>query len=418
MQAALGIMVLLGIGWLLSEDRRGVPWRVVAVALALQVGVALLIVHVPLVQSALIALNSVVEALDAAAGAGASFVFGYLGGAAPPFDVTNPSTLFIFSFRLAAQILLFSVVMAIGWHWGIVPAVVRTIGGALRRTLGVGGAVGLGAAASIFVGPVETALTVRPALATMSRSELFMLLTAPMATVAGTVMVLYASILEAVLPASLGHILAASVISAPAGILFGVLMVPTRPGAGAEAAEVALPEADYDGLMDAIARGTADGIQLVANVLAMLVVFVALVALVNGVLGVVPDIAGAPLTLERALGWVLAPVAWLLGVPWDEASLGGSLLGTQLVLNELLAYLQMAGLPDGQLSPHSIVVLTYAMCGFANFGTLGIMVGGLLAMMPERRREVLALAPRTLISGTLATFTTGAVVGLVTSAGG
>ncbi len=417
MQAALGILILLAIGWALSEDRRGVPWRVVGVALALQVGVALLIVHVAPVQAALIALNGVVAALDAAAGAGASFVFGYLGGAEPPFDVSNPSTLFIFSFRLAAQILLFSVVMAIGWYWGIVPAVVRAIGGALRRTLGVGGAVGLGAAASIFVGPVETALTVRPALATMNRGELFMLLTAPMATVAGTVMVLYASILEAVLPASLGHILAASVISAPAGILFGVLMVPTHPGETDEGEATLLPEADYESLMDAIARGTADGIQLVANVLAMLVVFVALVALLNGMIGVLPDVAGAPLTLERLLGWLFAPIAWLIGVPWAEASTGGSLLGVKFVLNELLAYLQLASLPAGELSPHSVLVLTYAMCGFANFGTLGIMVGGLLAMMPDRRREVLELAPKTLISGTLATLTTGAVVGLATSAG-
>lgn len=414
MQAALGILVLIALGWALSEDRRAVPWRIVGVALALQISVALLIVHVPFVQSVLLALNGVVVALDTAAGAGASFVFGYIGGGEPPFDVTNPGTLFIFSFRLAAQILLFSVVMAIGWHWGIVPAAVRAIGGALRRTLGVGGAVGLGAAASIFVGPVETALTVRPALAGMSRGELFMLLTAPMATVAGTVMVLYASILESVLPASLGHILAASVISAPAAILFGVLMVPTRPGVGPESGEMTLPETDYDGLMDAITRGTGDGLRLAANVIAMLVVFVALVALVNEVLALLPGVADEALTLERVLGWLFAPVAWLIGVPWAEASTGGSLLGTKLVLNELLAYLELASLPAGTLSEHSVLVLTYAMCGFANFGTLGIMVGGLLALVPERRADVLALAPRTLISGTLATLTTGAVVGLVT----
>ena len=413
MQAALGILILIGVGWALSERRRDVPWRVVGVALALQVGVALLIVRVEFVQAGLLALNGVVVALDRAAGAGASFVFGYLGGAEPPFEVTAPGNLFIFAFRLAAQILLFSVIMAIGWHWGIVPAVVRVIGGALRRTLGVGGAVGLGAAASVFVGPVETALTVRPALAGMSRGELFMLLTAPMATVAGTVMVLYASILEPVLPASLGHILAASVISAPAAILFGVLMVPTRPGRVDETA-TALPEADYDGLMDAIASGTGEGLRLAANVLAMLVVFVSLVALVNEVLALLPAVAGAPLTLERMLGWLFAPVAWLVGVPWEEASLGGSLLGMKLVLNELLAYLELASLPEGSLSGHSVLVLAYAMCGFANFGTLGIMVGGLLALVPERRGDILSLAPRTLVSGTLATLTTGAVVGLVT----
>ena len=219
--------------------------------------------------------------------------------------------------------------------------------------------------------------------------------------------------LEPVLPASLGHILAASVISAPAAILFGVLMVPTRPGRVDETA-TALPEADYDGLMDAIASGTGEGLRLAANVLAMLVVFVSLVALVNEVLALLPAVAGAPLTLERMLGWLFAPVAWLVGVPWEEASLGGSLLGMKLVLNELLAYLELASLPEGSLSGHSVLVLAYAMCGFANFGTLGIMVGGLLALVPERRGDILSLAPRTLVSGTLATLTTGAVVGLVT----
>ena len=415
MQAALGIVVLIGCAWAMSENRRGVAWRLVLIAFGLQVSVALLIVHVTPVQTALLALNSVVSALDAAAGAGASFVFGYLGGAAPPFTVTDPGALTIFSFRLAAQILLFSVVMAVGWYWGLVPAVVRAIGGGLRKTLGVGGAVGLATAASIFVGPVETALTVRPALAGLSRSELFMLLTAPMATVAGTVMVLYASILEPILPGSLGHILAASVISAPAALLFAALMVPGAPGErGDDDAEAALADADYDGLMDAITRGTSEGLRLVANVFAMLIVFVALVALINAALALAPEFAGDALTLERILGWLFAPVAWLIGIPWSEALVAGELLGTKLVLNEFLAYLDLAALPEGALSERSVLILAYAMCGFANFGSVGIMVGGLLAMIPERRREVLQLAPRSLVSGTLATLTTGAVIALVT----
>lgn len=413
MQALLGIAVLVGFAWLLSENRRAIPWRTVAVALLLQVTVALLLVHAAPVRSALLSLNVVVEALDAAAGAGAAFVFGWLGGGPPPFEVTEPSNMFLFVFRLSAQILLFSVLAALGWYSGILPLVVRVIGAGLRRTLGVGGAVGTGTAASIFVGPVEAALTVRPMLAGMTRGELFMLFSATMSTVAGTVMVLYASILEPILPGSLGHILAASVISAPAAILFGQLMVPS-PAAPVAAGESTLTvSVAYDSTMDAISRGTSEGLRLVANVVAMLVVFVALVALVNALLAVAPDVLGEPLTLQRLLGWLFAPVAWLIGIPWSEATSAGSLLGTKLVLNELIAYLDMAALAPGTLSDRSVLILTYALCGFANLGSVGILVGGLLAMIPERRREVLELAPRSLVSGTLATLTTGAVIGLV-----
>lgn len=409
MQALLGIVVLVGVAWALSEDRGRIPWRSVAVAFGLQAGVAVVLVHVSPVRDALFALNGVMEALDAAAGAGAGFVFGYLGGGPVPFDVTDPSALYIFSFRLAAQILLFSVLMALGWYWGVLPRIVRFLGRILRRTLGVGGAVGTGAAASIFAGPVETALTVRPLLATMDRGELFILLTSIMSTVAGTVMVLYASVLAPVLPGALGHILAASVISAPAAILYGLIMVPTRETTDGEAGEAI----EYHSTMDAISGGTSEGLRLVGNVIAMLIVFVSLVALVNAALGVLPDLADAPLTLQRVLGWAFAPVAWLIGIPWSEAVTAGGLLGTKLVLNEFLAYLDLAALPADALGERSILILAYAICGFANFGTVGIAVGGMLAMVPERRADVLALAPRSLVSGTLATLTTGAIIGLV-----
>jgi CNT family concentrative nucleoside transporter len=408
-QALLGIVVLVGFAWALSEARDRVPWRAVAAAFGLQAGVAVLLIHVEVVREALFSLNGVMEALDDAAGAGAGFVFGYLGGGPPPFEVTDPSALYIFSFRLAAQILLFSVLTALGWYWGILPLVVRVLGRVLRRTLGVGGAVGTAVAASIFTGPVETALTVRPLLARMDRGELFVLLTAVMSTVAGTVMVLYASVIESVLPGSLGHILAASVISAPAAILYGQIMVPPRQATDGEAGSAI----EYHSSMDAISGGTTEGLRLVGNVIAMLIVFVSLVALVNGALGVLPDVAGAPLTLQRILGWAFAPVAWLIGIPWSEAVTAGGLLGTKLVLNEFLAYLDLAALPPEALSERSVLILAYALCGFANLGTVGIAVGGLLAMVPERRAEVLALAPRSLISGTLATLTTGAVVGVV-----
>ncbi len=410
MQAVLGVLVLIGIAWCLSENRGAVSWRLVLAGLVLQLVLALLILHVPIVRDVIMLANGIVQVLERATLEGTSFVFGYLGGAEPPFEVSRDGALFVLAFRVIPLILVFSVLAALGWYFRVLPWLVRGIGKLLERTLGVGGGVGLGAGASIFVGMVEAPLTVRPLLPRLDRGELFVLMTCGMATVAGTVMVLYASILEPVVPGALGHILAASVISAPAAILIGQIMVPmTRATAG--------PTIDqpsrYQSTMDAITQGTQDGLSLSLSVIAMLLVLVALVALVNSGLALMPPVAGEVLTLERMLGWIFAPFAWLLGIPWSEAMAAGSLLGTKLVLNELIAYLEMAALPAETLSESSRLILLYAMCGFANLGSLGILTGGLVAMCPERRQELLALAPKTLVSGTLATFMTGALIGLL-----
>ncbi|MEY3041475.1 MAG: hypothetical protein RLZZ174_557, partial [Pseudomonadota bacterium] len=278
------------------------------------------------------------------------------------------------------------------------------------KTLKVGGAVGLGAAVSIFVGMVEAPLAIRPMLPRLSRGELFIVLTCGMATVAGTMMILYATVLEPALPGALGHILAASVMSVPAAIVMAHLMVPSdRTTEGSDQG----PMVSYRSTMDAITQSTLDGLRLAAAVIAMLVVFLSLTALANSLLGFAPEVAGAPLTLERMLGWLLAPLAWVIGVPWSEASTAGALLGSKVILNEFVAYLQLTGLPEGALSERSTLILTYALCGFANLGSLGIMIGGLLGMCPERREDILELAPRTLISGNLATLSTGAMMGLV-----
>lgn len=410
MQALLGLGVLIGIAWLLSEDRRGISWRLVVVGLALQLLLALLILYLPVVREGILLLNLLVQTLEQATLEATSFVFGYLGGAEPPFLVARENAMFLFAFRVIPLILVFSVLVALGWYWRILPLLVRGIGKLLERTMGVGGGVGLGAGASIFIGMVEAPMTVRPLLARFDRGELFVLMTCGMATVAGTVMVLYASILEPVVPGALGHILAASVISAPAAILIGQMMVPM--GRATVGANVDGPSR-YGSTMDAITQGTQDGVRLCVNVVAMLLVLLALVALVNAGLGLLPAVAEEPLTLQRILGWLFAPLAWLIGVPWSEAVTAGSLLGTKLVLNELIAYLDMAALGSEVLSEQSRLILLYAMCGFANFSSLGIMIGGLVTMCPERRDDLLSLAPRTLISGTLATFMTGALIGLL-----
>jgi CNT family concentrative nucleoside transporter len=262
---------------------------------------------------------------------------------------------------------------------------------------------------------VEAPLFVRPYLHALSRGELFVVMTGGMATVAGTVMVLYASVLGPVLPDALGHILAASIIATPVAIAVAALMVPFPPTA-ASAAGRALPTlASTDAsATDALTRGALEGVTLLINIVALLIVFVALAALANQALALLPDLGGSPVSLQRLLGFAFAPVAWLVGVPWSEATTAGALLGTKTVLNELLAYLQLAALPEGALSDRSKLLMTYALCGFANLGSAGILIGGLSTMLPARRPEIAALGMKSIVSGTLATCVTAALVGVFT----
>jgi CNT family concentrative nucleoside transporter len=290
--------------------------------------------------------------------------------------------------------------------------VVRGFAFVLRKTLGVSGAVGVAAAANIFIGMIEAPLLIRPFLRDMSRSGLFMVMTVGMATIAGNMFVIYATILADAIPGAAGHLLTASLISAPAAIAIAALMVPgTKDETDSEAVEIA--SMGNKSAMAALVNGTLEGVKLVVGVAALLVVAIALVSLVNQILELLPAIAGAKLSLERLLGWAMMPVAWALGVPWAEAAKAGSLLGTKVVLNELVAYLNLAALPAGELSASSRLILTYALCGFANFGSLGILLGGLTAMVPERRTDIVSLGIKSLVAGNLASFMTGAVAGLL-----
>ncbi|MCY4214439.1 MAG: nucleoside:proton symporter [Gammaproteobacteria bacterium] len=409
MQAIFGIAVLLGLAWLLSENRGRFDWRVLVSALTMQVALAAVLLKAPVLSEMLLSVNGLVRAVEQATQVGTGFVFGYLGGGPAPFEVNVESALYLFSFRVLPQILVFSALVAILWHWRVLPVIIRAFGAALRRTLGVGGAVGTAAAASLFLGMAEAPLVIRAYLAKLTRSELFSVMTCGMATIAGSIMVLYAGVLQEVIDGALGHILVASAINVIGAILISRLMIPV---AGATAADEAPVSLSYAGTMDAITRGTADGLRLALYIGAMLIVLVSLVALVNLILSNV-QIGGAALTLERAMGWAFAPVAWLIGVPWAEAQTAGSLLGTKLVLNELVAYLQLTALGPAELSGHSRLILTYALCGFTNFGSLGILIGGLSTLVPERRSDFLELGSKTLISGTLVSCLTGAIIGLV-----
>jgi CNT family concentrative nucleoside transporter len=399
-QAVLGIAGLLAVAWLLSERRREVPWRAVAAGLALVLALALVFLKMPYAKDAFLRLNDVLLVLEKATQAGTGFVFGYLGGGKAPFAETDPASSFILAFRALPLVLVISALSALLFHWRVLPAIVRAISWLLEKAMRVGGVLGLATAANVFVGMVEAPLFIKPYLARVSRGELFAIMTGGMASIAGTVLFLYASILGAKMPDAVAHLLIASILSAPAALAVAFIMVP--PAGEPAGGRIGL-HSEYASSMDALTRGTLEGAQLLLNIVAMLVVFVALVALVN--------LAMAPYTLQGALGWLLAPLAWLAGVPWAEAQAAGSLLGTKTVINELVAYVEMSKMAE--LSERSRLLMTYALCGFANFGSLGIMIGGLGTMCPERRAEVVQLGLKSIVSGTLATCLTAAFVGLL-----
>ena len=419
LQALFGLVVFIGIAVLFSEQRRMLNWQLLAAGLGLQFLVAFVMFRFELLQALLNALNQVVVAIADATETGSLFLFGYLGGdpsnVAYPFSIDNPEATVILAFRILPLILIFTVLSAILWHFRILPLIVRGFSVVLRRAMGVSGAVGFSAAANIFIGMVESPALIRPYIKGLTRSELFVVMSCGMATIAGTVMVLYSVILGEVIDNALGHILTASVISAPAAIMLALIMVPATPKDSAKIAggDVVDISTDYHNVMDAIVRGTSDGLKLMVNVGAMLLVFIALVALFNSALLLVPYSSNEPFTLQTILGWMFAPLVWLMGIPWQEAQLAGTLMGIKTALNELLAFLALVDLPAESLSDKSTIIMTYALCGFANFGSLGIMIAGLTGMCSERTREIVALAPKSLISGTLATCMTGTIAGLL-----
>jgi concentrative nucleoside transporter, CNT family len=412
LQSAFGILALLLIAWALGENRRAVSPRRIAIALAATFVTALVFLKVPQVASAMGAVNHAVDTIAAATRAGTSFVFGYLGGGPLPYDLKVPGAEFVLALQALPVLLVMSVLTTLLFYWRILPPVVCGFAWLLERTLGVGGAVGLSTAANIFLGMVEAPLFIRPYLARLTRSELFVVMTGGMAGISGTVLVIYATMLAPVIPDAAGHLVVASVLGAPAAILISLIMVPETADKRTAGALVE-PEPVASSSMDAIVKGTAAGLELLLNICAMLIVLVALVHLVNALLVALPEVAGAPISLQRMLGIVMAPVCWLMGIPWREAATAGGLMGIKTILNEFIAYIELAKLPADTLDPRSRLIMLYAMCGFANFGSLGIMIGGLATMAPERRDDVMSLGGKSIISGTLATCVIGAIVGIL-----
>lgn len=413
LQGLSGIAGILALAWALSEDRQARPgWRWIGGALLLQLAIAVVVTRVPLIWDLVGYANRAVAAIEAATLVGSSYMFGYTGGATIPF-VLKPGEQppVIVAFQILPLIIVFSALSALLWHWGVLRVAVKCLSCALRRTLGVSGVVGLSGGSTLFLGVVETPLVLKAWFARMSRSDLFMVMTLIMATISGAILVLYATTLARTVPNAVGHMIVASLVSLPAAILLARLLVPGEPTA--EDAEIKT-ELRYEGAMDAVVRGAMDGVQLVLAVIAIIITVFALVNLVDQILAFLPLVDGAPITLRRAFGWLLAPVMWAIGISWDQAGAAGALMGTKAVLNEYVAYLDLAALPAGTLDPRSLLIVTYALCGVANLASVGLIVSTIGALAPERRGEVAALGLKSWLSGNMASLMTGAVIGLVT----
>lgn len=411
LQSAFGIFAFLAIAWAISEDRQAVSRRQTAIGLAVTFASAALFTKVPSASAAFAVINAAVEALAQASRAGTSFVFGYIGGGTLPFELKVPGAEFSLAFQALPVVLLISVLTSLLFHWRILPPIVRALSWVFERTLGVGGAVGLSAAASIFLGMVEAPLLIRPYLVNLTRAELFTVMTAGMACIAGTVLVVYATLLAPIIPNAAAHLVIASFLDAPAAILISMIMVPDplRQRTGATLIEGRVASSS----MEAIVQGAATGLELLLNICVMLIVLVALVHLANSILGLLPAIGGEPISLQRALGYAMVPICWLMGIPWNQAPAAGSLMGIKTILNEFIAYVELTKLPADALDPRSRLIMLYALCGFANFGSLGIMISGLSTLAPERRKDVISLSLKSIISGTLSTCLIGAMVGVL-----
>ena len=414
LQSLLGLAVIIGVCWALSEKRGAFPWRLAIGAVAVQALLVLLVFGVPGAEIGLKAITDSVDALSAATRSGAQFIFGYLAGGEQPYVVQNQPALFVFAFEVLPLILVISALSALLWHWKILKWITRGFGFIFQKSMGLGGASALAVAANIFLGMIESPIVIRAYLDKLTRSEVFLMMVVGLATVAGSTMVAYAVILGPVLPNAAGHVLVASIVSAPAGVLLARILIPEEPGQGGAFADYS-SDLKYDSAVDAISKGTSDGLMVVLNISAILIVFVALVSLVNIILGNF-WLFGEPLSAERILGVIFAPVAWLTGVAWADAPEAGRLLGVKLTLTEFVAFIELGAVPEGEISERTRMILTYALCGFANIGSVGITVTGLSILMPERREMVLGLVWKALAAGFMATLMSASIVGALPEA--
>ncbi len=407
-RALLGIIVIFGIAFGLSENKKAFPWKIVLGAVAIQFVFALILFGVPIIRTGLFAVNTLVDGLIAATAAGTGFVFGPILGQQAGWEGVTGQPGPIFALHLLPLIIVVAALSAILWHWHVLRWVTKGFASIFRRLLGLGGATSLAVSANVFMGMTEAPILIKPYLKGMSRSEIFILMTAGFATVAGSVLVLYGVFLRDVMPNALGQLLAASLIAAPAAVALALVMVPETVEEKQRAHE---PDFEYESTMDAFATGASDGLKILANIVTMLIAALALLYLVNLAFGALPEVGGKPLSIERVLGWVFSPIMYMIGVPMGEAAQSGSLMGIKTVLTEFIAFIELAGIPADEMTPRTRMITAHAINGFANFGSIGILIGGLSIIEPARRTTFLELAWKTLIAGTLATCLSGAVVG-------
>jgi CNT family concentrative nucleoside transporter len=416
-QSLAGVALVLAICWAMSENRRRFPWKLAIGVVVVQALLVLALFQLPVLRAGLQGVGVAVDGLASSTQAGVAFVFGFLAGTPnQPYPLTEPGDLFVFAFRVLPVILVVCALAALLWHWRILKWITQGFGFVFERTMGLRGPPALATAATVFMGQVEGPIFIRSYLPSLSRSELFMLIAVGMACVSGSTMVAYATILAGVLPNAAAHVLTASIVSAPAGVLLARIIIPRD--ATIEEAQTYDPQATkrYDSSIDALIKGTGDGLQIMLNVGATLIVFVALTAMVNNMLGLFGEVAGAPLSVERGLGVLFAPLAWAIGVPWADAPTAGSLLGVKLVLTEFTAFIQMGAIPADDMEVRSRVLMTYALCGFANIASVGINLAGFSVLAPERRNEIVGMVWKAMMAGFLATCLTASIVGLLPAA--
>jgi len=414
LQIIIGFIGLVCIAIPFSQNKSAINYRHILIAIIFQLLLAFALIKIPFIVQIFAYLSDGVTALQAATQEGSEFVFGYLSNTTTaPFENSSTGNSIIFAFQILPLIIVISSLSALLWFWNILPLIIRAISRVFEKLFNIGGPIGLGATANIIMGQVEAPLLIRPYLSKMSKKELLILMTAGMSTVSGSIMIALVSMLQPQFPEVnlIQHLVSASILSIPAAIMYANIMMPSSE-------EVTNFDGDavpkiYDSSMDAVTRGTRDGLEICLNVGAILIAFIALVSLLNSILGIVGGWVGfSNLSLQLILGYIFFPIVWLMGVPFEETLASAELLGLKTALNEFVAYGALANIDPGVLSDRSKLITLYGLCGFANFSSIGILVSGIGAMAPERKNDLIKVSIKALIGATLASCMTGLVIGI------
>ncbi|MDA9292546.1 Na+-dependent nucleoside transporter [Gammaproteobacteria bacterium] len=413
LQILIGFVGLVCIAIPFSQNRTSINYRYIFVAIIFQIILAFALLKIPFIVQIFAYLSDGVSSLQAATQEGAEFVFGYLSNSSnSPFEASGAGNSMIFAFQILPLIIVISSLSALLWFWNILPLIIRAVSKVFEKLFNIGGPIGLGATANIIMGQVEAPLLVRPYLSRMSEKELLILMTAGMSTVSGSIMIALVSMLQPQFPDLnlIQHLVSASILSIPAAIMYANIMIPSAEVTNFDGNSI--PKV-YDSSMDAITRGTRDGLDICLNVGAILIAFIALVSLLNSILGIAGGWVGiSDLSLQLILGYMFFPIVWLMGIPLSETLASAELLGLKTALNEFVAYGALANIEPGVLSERSKLITLYALCGFANFSSVGILVSGISAMAPERKNDLIKVSLKALVGATLASCMTGLVIGI------